>query len=860
MKTIIKSFILLLILLLTQACTESKSIESTFSAQTATPFSTQTPTKTIIPSATITLTKTITSTQIPSPTRTAIPEDLKQQIRTYYNLMLITQIHSELVTEAANRVINENFPVEDAFQNINDSGYGITPEVLEDRIQQLTSENITIPGSLAEDWSTIKDAQNSASDVLSRWMEKDITSDQVLVEMDPIKALIEETIVNVEEIIGQIWDMDSDQLTKERQNHVLSAINRTFPLAACAGEGLNTDIVKKEGRLAFVSNRDGNPEIYVINADGTGLLRLTNHPAGDYNPAWSPDGKRIAFYSERDGNAEIYVVNVDGTGLTRLTNDPANDYNPSWSPDGMKITFHSHRYLGACRIFVMNADGSKVQRLTDPSFDDFTPVWSPDGLQIMFISTRGPSSDIWVMSSYGTNKKNLTNNSVNEDRPAWSPDGEWIVYDTVLNESLDIYMMTKTGKQEQRITDDPHLEYDPSWSPDGSRISYTSDRSGNFEICVMNVDGKGIYNLTNNKANDWAATWQPEGDTLQDVQIIEDDSLQWVQINTDGFGNPANKQIPSLTEFKGHLYAGVWQSQNADTYAEVWRTDGSSWERVDHRRINGCAALIAYKEYLYCGSWGHENGKGRIWRSVDGLSWTEDVNYTSEGIARFAEYNERLFASTWGQTGVGTKIWVSDNGVDWELSNTPGFNDNHNLGAISSEIFLGKLYWGTMNPQNGAQIWRTNGISYEQVMRDGFGSVDNSGISALATFVDYLFAVTADSTNIEVYRSADGMKWENVFILPMYRYPLGEYLMNGLEVYDGYLYLVGRNDITGLEVWRTANGTKWTQVSFGGFADANNHLSYWDNGITIFQDKLFIATINQITGGEIWTFLPSESE
>ena len=334
------------------------------------------------------------------------------------------------------------------------------------------------------------------------------------------------------------------------------------------------------------------------------------------------------------------------------------------------------------------------------------------------------------------------------------------------------------------------------------------------------------------------------------------DFLPWVQVNDDGFGNPENMQIPSLATFKGKLYAGVWGWHDEQTYAEVWRTDGSVWENVDHRDANGCAAMISYNGYLYCGSWNKDDEGGRIWRSADGLTWVEDVTYDSEGIARFAIYDDVLFASTWNSDG--TEIWQTTNGVNWTLSTTPGFGDSANIGAIASELFHGKLYWGTLNFETGAQIWRTKGVYYEQVLDDGFGSIENFGITALSKFGGFLYAATGNPTRIEVWRTSNGIKWENVLILPMYLYPLDDILINGLEVLDGYLYLVGRNDMTGLEVWRTANGTEWIQVAYGGFDDGGNHLSYWDNAITTYKDKLFIATNNFGSGGEVWTFLPGE--
>ncbi|HJX61829.1 MAG TPA: hypothetical protein VJ578_04595, partial [Dehalococcoidia bacterium] len=150
-----------------------------------------------------------------------------------------------------------------------------------------------------------------------------------------------------------------------------------LPAADAAFPGAN-------GKIAFHSYRDGNAEIYVMNADGSGQTRLTNEPATDNLPSWSPDGSRIAFSSTRDGNAEVYVMNADGSGQARLTNNPAYDNEAHWSPDGSKIAFSTDRD-GNGEIYVMNADGSGQTNLTnDPAGDGSGPTWSPDGSQIAF--------------------------------------------------------------------------------------------------------------------------------------------------------------------------------------------------------------------------------------------------------------------------------------------------------------------------------------------------------------------------------------------------------------------------------------------------------------------------------------------
>jgi Tol biopolymer transport system component len=131
-------------------------------------------------------------------------------------------------------------------------------------------------------------------------------------------------------------------------------------------------------KIAFQTDRDGNWEIYVMNADGSGPLNLTRSNSDDRLAAWSPDGRMIAFTSNRDGNEEIYAMNSDGTGVKRLTDNPAEDSYPSWSPDGTQIAFQSSR-SGNMDIFIMNSDGSNVRNLTNNAAVDAAPSWGGDG-------------------------------------------------------------------------------------------------------------------------------------------------------------------------------------------------------------------------------------------------------------------------------------------------------------------------------------------------------------------------------------------------------------------------------------------------------------------------------------------------
>ena len=146
------------------------------------------------------------------------------------------------------------------------------------------------------------------------------------------------------------------------------------------------DDLESRTKIAFASNRDGivfkiinrdeNFDVYVMNADGSKKTRLTDNPADDEYPSWSPDGEKIAFGSKRDGNSEVYVMNADGSEQKILTKNPGYDGYPVWSPDGKKIAFMSARD-GNEEIYVMNADGSEQRNLTNNPTDDVYLSWSP---------------------------------------------------------------------------------------------------------------------------------------------------------------------------------------------------------------------------------------------------------------------------------------------------------------------------------------------------------------------------------------------------------------------------------------------------------------------------------------------------
>lgn len=301
-------------------------------------------------------------------------------------------------------------------------------------------------------------------------------------------------------------------------------------------------------RIVFVSDRDGNWELYTMNGDGSSPTRLTFDPRADVDPTISASDGRIAFarglargltrgrftascrLDRQDDSFDIYVMDADGSNVRRLTRDAATNSCPSFSPDGSKIAFAS----GRRGIDVMNADGSGRVSLTGDGGD---PAWSPDGSKIAFAR----NSDIYLMNADGSAPARLTTAEGDDLQPAWSPDGRRIVFHrerigpTFAIADDEIFVINADGSGERQVTENPprptgtgdRTSY-PSWSPDGTRIAFArgqdlgtcctpaGDTDGSTqEIHVMNADGSGPRALTTNTARDrdpaFAAAAPPGG-------------------------------------------------------------------------------------------------------------------------------------------------------------------------------------------------------------------------------------------------------------------------------------------------------------------------------------------------------------
>ncbi len=247
---------------------------------------------------------------------------------------------------------------------------------------------------------------------------------------------------------------------------------------------------------------------------------LTHGEGVNRDPRWSPDGTRIAFMSTRSGVEQLYVMNADGTGVVQLTHSPGFKGGEDWSPDGTQIAFASSEAgitgpLGIIHapgdVYVARSDGSDARRLTSGGGLNVDPEWSKDGTRIAFFSDRGGPGEIWVMAADGSDVRRLTEGPSLNASPSWSPDSARIAFHSERDfpggyESA-IYVMNADGTDQRRLVDGKGLS--PAWSPDGRWIAYVSDRDGPWNLYAVRPDGSQLTRLTNEVNTEIEPQWRP---------------------------------------------------------------------------------------------------------------------------------------------------------------------------------------------------------------------------------------------------------------------------------------------------------------------------------------------------------------
>jgi len=301
------------------------------------------------------------------------------------------------------------------------------------------------------------------------------------------------------------------------------------------------------GQILFVSERDGNAEIYLMETDGSGQTRLTDDPAEDRDPSWAPDGTKLVFASNRDGDFDLYTMNLDGTGLTKLVDTDDDEAWPVWSPDGTKIAFvrgtvDSSWYRGDNiyvlmddpRLYVVDLDTGEQTRLGSSIQSLYAPSWSPDGTRLAYHEIRetvlgggwGAVTllNLKVIEIATGDTETVAQSMATTQRvffyshPAWSPDGELIALEYAEANRSRPGRITSTvstiepgGGNRDAVArgDMDNVLTEPSWSPDGAWIAYTNSSMYDLpsDIYVIASDGSGAPTRLTTTGADYAPAW-----------------------------------------------------------------------------------------------------------------------------------------------------------------------------------------------------------------------------------------------------------------------------------------------------------------------------------------------------------------
>jgi Tol biopolymer transport system component len=274
---------------------------------------------------------------------------------------------------------------------------------------------------------------------------------------------------------------------------------------------------------AFVSDRSGNLDIFLIQPDGSGLTLVTDNPAVDSDPDWAPDGSQIVFYSKRDGSADIFVMAADGSRpvnhINNLQDSTDDELALRWNPDGTKFSLYTDRFAprGSClteyhQLALLGLGGSEkgLDQFDTVPGEHYASTWSPDWRYLVFNSSRRVSGfQLYIYDSQTGDTDQLTRYPYPHTNPAWSHNGKSLAFVANVDGNNDFFILDLATKEQTRITQHLAKDTQPTLSTDESQIAYVTNRDGNLEIYIMDADGSNPHYLIQHPASDWYPSWSP---------------------------------------------------------------------------------------------------------------------------------------------------------------------------------------------------------------------------------------------------------------------------------------------------------------------------------------------------------------
>ena len=299
----------------------------------------------------------------------------------------------------------------------------------------------------------------------------------------------------------------------------------------------------KTAKIAFMSKRDGNPEIYIMNPDGSEQVNLSQHPGADYDPAWSPNGKQILFSSDREGGVfDLYLMDADGGNVRKVFESSAYRRNPSWSPDGKQIVYAQGDPLKAQPLFglrlipladltlyVATLNGGSVEKLTN----GFVPNWSPENQEIAFVVGDLEHTPLGIFDLQTRIEKMLLLKEMPWIiHPSWSRQGDKIAFTEISKAGFDgqgflsfeesaLYIANNDGTGLHQVTEDKaNFASDPAWSPHGDELIYTGLGRNGIELFKTDLNGGNPIQLTHDGSNSSPDWFDPSLSVSPSVQLL----------------------------------------------------------------------------------------------------------------------------------------------------------------------------------------------------------------------------------------------------------------------------------------------------------------------------------------------------